>query len=150
MAASRAADRRFKRGMAGYWFVILVACMSAVRFFPSVPPDKRSIFDPRTFVESLIGAAVFALLYLAYDWVGERAGRRLAVWGAAATTFVSCLVALPDLSGSPAGYARVVRLLSMVVVFLFPIGWAYGLTNRERALLKFPSRGAQDISRREG
>ena len=131
--------------------LVFVVCRAMARALPFVPVDQRPFWGRDTVVGLSFGA-IYALLTMLFRWVGDHGRRRAIIWGLAAAFALISLVtdrAVPEPSGmlaryglSIAGVAHAVLSVSVLVVLLFPVSWAYEFASgyEQGVLIRFPVR----------
>ena len=132
--------------------LVFVVCRAMARALPFVPVNQRPFWDLRDTLVGLSFGAIYALLTRLFRWVGDNGRRRAIIWGLAAAFALISLVtdrAVPEPSGmlaryglSIAGVAHAVLSVSVLVVLLFPVGWAYEFASgyEQGVLIRFPVR----------
>ena len=131
--------------------LVFVVCRAMARALPFVPVDQRPLWG-RDILVGLSFGAIYALLTMLFRWVGDHGRRRAMIWGlAAAYALLSVELdrAVPEPSGmlaryglSIAGVVHAALSASVLVVLLFPVGWAYEFASGSElgGLMRFPVR----------
>ena len=158
-ATESAANRRYAWIAIGSFFLFVIS-RALFGYLPYVPPERRSIWDPREFVGDLMLGAIAGMLFPLYQWVGDSRRRRATTWFLALIIAFVCLAMLRALPAAAWPFARsglgVRDLLafglatSVPTLVFFPLGWAYELADERfsRSLVRFPTRGAPSAKRR--